>query len=38
MFVFGAMDAGPLLVIETSAEAAATVMLQLLVPVADVES
>jgi hypothetical protein len=38
MFVFGAMDVGPVLTIETSAEAAATVMLQLLVPVPDAES
>jgi hypothetical protein len=36
--VFGATVAGPLLRIETSAEAAATAMLQLLVPVTDAES
>ena len=32
------MDAGPVLTIETSAEAGSTVMLQLLVPVADAKS
>jgi len=38
MFLFAATLAGPLLTTETSAEAAATVMLQLLVPVPDAES
>jgi len=38
MFAFGATNVGPVLTIETSAEAAATTMLQLLVPVADAES
>jgi hypothetical protein len=38
MFAFVAAVAGPLLTIETSAEAAATAMLQLLVPVANAES
>jgi hypothetical protein len=37
-FVFSATVAGPLLRIETSAEAAAMAMLQLLVPVPDAES
>ena len=36
IFAFGATADGPLLVIETLAEAAATVMLQLLAPVAGV--
>ena len=38
IFAFGATADGPLLVIETLAEAAATVMLQLLLPVPDAES